>query len=318
MPQGYHHLTRDQRCQIFILLQGKHSQNYIAKSIGVGQSAICKELKRNRFHGRYDYERADEKARRRQSKKKPWLKKITGTLRIRIATLLKQRYSPEQISGRLKLDGIGISTQAIYNYFGTREQFNRYFRRKRKPYLKRAGICKVKIKNRKGIELRPAEVAAKIRVGDFEADTIVGKHHRSAILSLVDRRTKLVKLRLLLFKSAHGAAAAMIEALAPLKGHLHTITSDNGSEFAEHEQVATELAVGFYFARPYRSWERGLNENTNGLVRQYFPKGTDFSKISAKQVLAVERQLNNRPRKTLGFRTPNEVFSQLTGFEFPF
>lgn len=318
MLSGHRHLTREQRCQISVLLQEGLSQTAIALRLKVSQPTISKELARNDFYARYDYQRADEMALRRRKRARAERRKITGKLRVRIANMLKQYLSPEQISGRLALDGISISTQAIYNSFKRKESFHKYFRRKRKSYIKRAGVCKVKIKNRVGIEHRPAEVAAKQRVGDFEADTIVGTRHRGAIVSLVDRQTKLVKLRLIAFKSSNATASAMIEALMPLKTHLKTITSDNGSEFSLHEEVSAELGANFYFAHPYRSWERGLNENTNGLVRQFFPKGTDFSKITERQVLAVEHRLNNRPRKALGYRTPNEVFSALTGLVFPF
>ena len=159
-----------------------------------------------------------------------------------------------------------------------------------------------------GIEARPQVVAEKRRVGDWEADTIIGAAHRAAILSLVERKSKLVRLHKVEHNTAQAVAAASRALLGGTGRRVHTITSDNGREFAAHEQIASGLRAKFYFAHPYSSWERGLNENTNGLVRQYFPKKSDFSKITDRQIERVAERLNNRPRKTLGYKTPNEVF----------
>lgn len=190
-------------------------------------------------------------------------------------------------------------------------------RRSGKKYNKRGSKMAGRglIPNRVSIDNRPAEVALKQRVGDFEGDTIVGAGHRGAIVSLVDRKTKLTRLRLISGAKADETAQALIDALRPIKECVHTITTDNGKEFSQHESVAAKLNAKFFFANPYHSWERGLNENTNGLVRQYFPKGCDFTKLTQKQVLEVENKLNNRPRKTLNFNTPNEEFLRLTGID---
>lgn len=322
MPQSYHHLAFDQRCQIFTLRQEGFSQAAIALRVKTSQSSISRELRRNLYNGRYDYNVAQEKTARRRAVFGKTRRKLKGPLLILVRKMIQQEHSPDEISGRLKLKNIAsISHETIYKYIRPRDQFHRYLRRKAKPYLKRTGPEAAKrgpIPNRIGIEHRPKEVDEKVRIGDFEADTIIGVKHKGAIVSLVDRKTKLVRLRLVDYKSAAAVTDAMISSLSPLKGHLHTITSDNGSEFASHQEVAAELGVGFYFARPYHSWERGLNENTNGLVRQYFPKKCDFTKITDRQVLIVERKLNNRPRKTLGYKTPNEVFLELTGLDCPF
>ena len=169
------------------------------------------------------------------------------------------------------------------------------------------------IPNRIGIEERPEVVDIKERIGDFEVDTIVGRRHRGAILSIVDRVTKLTFLVLLTRGTAENVRKAMVAALKPFINDVLTITSDNGKEFARHEDIAQELCADFFFARPYRSWERGLNENTNGLVRQYFPKKTDFNSITQSDVAMVQHRLNTRPRKTLGYKTPSEVFYNATG-----
>ncbi len=315
MPQGYHHLAYDQRCQIFTLKQEGFSQAQIALRIQTSQSTVSRELRRNLACGIYDYHKAQDKTVRRRRFTGKRRRKITGSLRILIGKMVRQELSPDEISGRLKLENIAsISHETIYRYLRPRDQFHKHLRRKAKPYFKRTKANTTgPIKNRIGIEHRPKEVDLKLRIGDFEADTIVGAKQSGAIVSLVDRKSKLVQLRLVHFKSAAAVTDAIITSLIPIKKHLHTVTADNGSEFAWHEEIAAELGIGFYFARPYHAWERGLNENTNGLVRQYFPKKCDFSTITAQQVLAVQRKLNNRPRKTLGYKTPNEVFFESTG-----
>ena len=179
-------------------------------------------------------------------------------------------------------------------------------KKRRKRYGSRAR--RGSIPNRVSIEARPQVVETKRRVGDWEADTIIGTAHRGAILSLVERKSKLVRLSKVIRNTAEAVAAASLALLGKVAARVHTITSDNGREFAAHERIAAGLEARFYFAHPYSSWERGLNENTNGLVRQYFPKKSDFSKITDKQVNKVVERLNNRPRKTLGYKTPNEVF----------
>ena len=169
------------------------------------------------------------------------------------------------------------------------------------------------IPNRIGIEHRPAIVEKKERVGDFEMDTIIGSKHKGAIVSLVDRRTKITRLGLLVNSTAEETKNMVIKLLAPIQNHVLTITTDNGKEFAKHADITTMLNANVYFANPYHAWERGLNENTNGLVRQYFPKNSDFTILSHEQVQTVEYLLNTRPRKSLGYQTPIEVFLQLTG-----
>ncbi len=168
------------------------------------------------------------------------------------------------------------------------------------------------IPDRVDITQRPQIVADKARIGDWELDSIIGSHHRGAITSMVERVSKLTKLALLKTPSSAATHAAIIAKLEPLKAHVHTLTSDNGKEFAAHKTISNELEAEFYFATPYHSWERGLNENTNGLVRQYFPKRLNFDTLTHSDVQKVENLLNNRPRKTLNFLTPIEVFSQIT------
>ncbi len=225
-----------------------------------------------------------------------------------------QDWSPEQIAGRLKLEQQPtVSHECIYLYVyadkrrgGTLHQHLRSQKKQRKRYS--GYIRRGQIPNRISIDKRPQIVASKGRFGDWEADTIVGARHKGGILSVVERKSKLTRLRKLATKGAAEMKDNAILLLAPLAAKVHTITVDNGKEFCEHELIAAGLNARLYFAHPYSSWERGLNENTNGLVRQYFPKKYEFSRITNQDLQQVEDLLNNRPRKTLGYRTPNEVF----------
>ena len=172
------------------------------------------------------------------------------------------------------------------------------------------------LSHRKSIHDRPVEIAQRTRFGDLEIDTIIGKNHKGALLTINDRVTGLVWIRCLSGKEAEPLTKAAVDALMPVKDLIHTITADNGKEFSFHEKIAEKLNILIYFAKPYHSWERGANENTNGLIRQYFPKGTDFGNITQEQVMRVQNILNSRPRKRLGYMTPKEKFKQLTNLDY--
>ena len=227
---------------------------------------------------------------------------------------LRLDWSPEQISGRLKLEKQPtVSHEWIYLYIyadkrrgGTLHQHLRSQKKQRKRYS--GYIRRGQIPNRTSIEKRPQIVARKGRFGDWEADTIIGARHKGGIVSVVERKSKLLRLHKLATKEAAEMRQATVALLQPLAARVRTITVDNGKEFCEHELIAAALQARIYFAHAYASWERGLNENTNGLVRQYFPKKYEFARISNQDLQQVQDLLNNRPRKTLGFRTPNEVF----------
>jgi len=185
-----------------------------------------------------------------------------------------------------------------------------HLRHSGKKYNKRKGKNSGRglIPNRVDIDQRPAVVGAKSRIGDWEADTIIGANHRGAVMSHVERKSKYTKLAKLADNSADSVLQACARVLLPLADRIETITYDNGKEFASHAEIATSLGSLSYFAKPYHSWERGLNEHTNGLFRQYFPKGSDLSIVSDTDIQRVEDKLNSRPRKILGYRTPREVF----------
>lgn len=309
---NYTQLTRVQRYQISVLMKAERNQSQIAGLLGCHKSTISREIRRNRGYKGYRPKQADEQARGRHWKSHP--SRIRDQTWERVELLLLQEWSPEQIAGRLKLEQQpSVSHERIYQYIYANKQSGgtlyRHLRSQKKQRKRYGGHGRQgQIPDRITIDQRPAIVASKDRIGDWEADTIIGAHHKGAILSCVERNSKLTLLRKLQSKGALELKGECIKLLSPCADQVHTITVDNGKEFCEHKAIAAALQADIYFAHPYSSWERGLNENTNGLVRQYFPKKYDFAKITHQDVLHVAARLNNRPRKTLGFRTPNEVF----------
>jgi IS30 family transposase len=310
---SYTQLTREQRYQIYALKKAGHTRTEIARHVGVHKATVSRELVRNLGERGYRPKQADELA--QQRKRQRVRPRLTAAQWRQVEQLLRQQWSPAQISGRLALEGQArISHERIYQYVyadkargGTLYRHLRCQKQRRKRYgsYSRRG----QIPHRVLIDQRPEVVAQRARLGDWEADTIIGRNHQAAIVSLVERRSKLTRLKKVARNTAELVTNAVTTQLQPLT--VKTITSDNGREFAHHLQIGQNLKADFYFAHPYHSWERGVNENTNGLVRQYFPKKSEFSKINDKQVKKVEERLNNRPRKTLGYKTPNEVFFKL-------
>jgi IS30 family transposase len=318
---NYTQLTRGQRYQIRALMKAGHNQTQIAANLGCHKSTISREVRRNRGHKGYRPYQAAELAGDRQCE--AYRARIAWQTWQVVERLLRQDWSPQQISGRLRLEQQPtVSHEWIYLHIyddkrrgGTLHRHLRSQKKQRKRYggyLRRG-----QIPNRTSIDQRPKIVARKGRFGDWEADTIVGARHRGGILSVVERKSKLTRLRKLATKAAAEMKDNTIALLAPLAARVHTITVDNGKEFCEHELIASGLQARIYFAHPYASWERGLNENTNGLVRQYFPKKFEFARITEQDLQQVEDLLNNRPRKTLGYRTPNEVFFKQRSVALP-
>lgn len=318
---SYTQLTREQRYQIYALMKVGHNQSQIGVVVGCHKSTISRELRRNRGLKGYRPYQADELAYDRQCA--AYRSRIAWQTWQQVERLLCQEWSPEQIAGRLKLEQQPtVSHECIYLYVyadkrrgGTLHKHLRSQKKQRKRYS--GYIRRGQIPNRISIDKRPQIVASKGRFGDWEADTIVGARHKGGILSVVERKSKLTRLRQLATKGAAEMKDQAIKLLAPLAARVHTITVDNGKEFCEHELIAAGLHARLYFAHPYSSWERGLNENTNGLVRQYFPKKYEFARITDQDLQQVEDLLNNRPRKTLGYRTPNEVFFKQRSVALP-
>ncbi len=191
----------------------------------------------------------------------------------------------------------------------------KHLRHQDKTYRKRYGTAhnRTGIPNRIDIDKRPEIANKRERIGDWEADTIIGKNHKGAIVTLDERQSKLRLASPLQRKKAESVKDAMIALLCPIQQFVKSITFDNGKEFTMHESIAKALACDTYFAKPYHSWERGQNENANGLLRQYFPKSMELIDVTTKEVVNAVHKLNNRPRKCLGFKTPYEAFEKATG-----
>ena len=228
--------------------------------------------------------------------------------------MLREDWSPEQISGWLtREEGVSVSHERIYQHVYEDKRrggdLHRHLRCQ-KPRRKRYGHYdrRGQIRERVSIDERPEVVEARSRIGDWEADTVIGKLGGAVLVTLVERRSRLSLIALAPNKTAEAVKAAILKVLQSLSAQVHTLTYDNGKEFAYHMEIAKVLKADGYFAHPYHSWERGLNENTNGLIRQYLSKGTDFNKLTDRQVLEIMDKLNNRPRKCLGYKTPNQVF----------
>jgi transposase, IS30 family len=305
------------------MLAQKDTQDRIAETIGKNAAVISREIKRNsRENGLYDCDFAQAKY-EKGLKSKPRRAKMTDSVRNLVEEGLNKQWSPEQISQTAKSKGIEcVSHERIYQYVWSDKQNggNLYvnLRNRGKKYRKR-GAEKDKrgiITNRVSIHERPAIVGEKARVGDWEGDTIIGKDHKGAILTTNERKSGYVLLAKLGGKNADDLAAKMVAVLSPYQAVCHTMTFDNGKEFARHEEIAAALNLSVYFADPYASWQRGANENTNGLIRQYIPKKTDFDTISDQRIQEIQDLINNRPRKRLNWRTPNEVFHELSNIAF--
>ena len=307
---GYTQLTQDERYHIQHHLHQPLSQ--IAQDLGRSKSTISREIRRNSKNGSYRTADAVEHNRRRRSRS-PY--KRTAALCRSINRLIRLKLSPEQVCAYLeKHCGIRLHHSTVYAHIAQDKirggRLWQHLRIAAKPYRKRRGSIwtKGKVPDRTDIGNRPDIINRKQRIGDWEADTVVGLGQESALLTLVERKTKYLIIVRLNGLTAEETAMAMIGALKRHKANAHSVTMDNGKEFYRHIKVAKALGAKTYFCRPYRSWEKGLNENTNGLIRQYFPKGTDFNKISDAQIRRVQEALNNRPRKTLDYETPNSLF----------
>lgn len=314
------HLTQEQRYYICLQIASFASQSTIAKKLGVSKSTISKEIKRNsRSVGDYDSDYAGKKAtlvRSKASRAKAF-NNITVKMKQYICDKLKLSWSPEQISGRMKIDiGKKICHETIYSYIrhdrANKGNLYKLLAHRGKRYRNSSVSSTSQIIGRVDISKRPKIVDQKTRIGDFEIDTIVSARNtgKSCLFTMVDRRSKMTFIRKTLDKSALQIESAIEDIYLKSIVPIITLTSDNGTEFANHISISESLGCSFYFARPYHSCDRALNENTNGLIRRYLPKGTNFDTISESQIVCIQDDLNNRPRKTLKYRTPNEVMSK--------
>lgn len=320
----YHQLTREQRYQIASYLDVGYNQRQIAERVGVHKSTISRELRRNRNRTPRGYlprhahllalrRRCAKRKRRLRRRHWAWVKR-----------LLMREFSPQQIASRARLEGaFRISHEWIYRYIATDRRLGgmlyqrlrcQKIRRKRYGrHVRRRG----EIAGLRPIAERPACVAARARLGDFEGDTLAGRHWTTGVVTLADRASRYLLLGKLKRKSAPHTASVVNRRLrhltqaahrAGLTRSIHTLTVDRGQEFAHHDRITRRLDLPVYFADPHSPWQRGTVENTNGLLRQYFPRTIDFRTLTARDLRRAERRLNHRPRKCLGYRTPHEVF----------
>jgi len=293
------------------------AQAGIGLDLGVSHTTVGRELKRNSGGRGYRYKQAEEKSQARRHATAGKHRKMTPALIRLIETKLATlQLSPEQIAGFLSArGGVTISHESIYRHIWSDKRAGgdlwKNLRRRSRRYQKRGGDGKTsrgRIPGRIDIDQRPAIVEQRSRIGDWEADTIIGANSRGAIVSLVERKSRKTRLVKVERKTAKAVKSAIVSSMRPHRNKTRTITFDNGKEFSMHQKIGKSLRADTFFAKPYHSWERGTNENTNGLVRQYFPKKTNFATITQADVRRVERLLNNRPRKCLDFKTPNQVF----------
>ena len=326
----YHHLSDVEREEIAQLYYSGKSFSEIGRELGRHKSTISREIRRNRVRfgnlnrvvWRYFSGGGRVRYRNRRIAAKQDLPRILDDRMLLdyVKQGLKQRWSPEQISWRIMRDhprneSMRVSHETIYQWVRDDKKHDGkwylYLRQSHKKRRKKYGstLRRYRIQNRIPIEARPQAADQRKRIGDWEGDTMEGKNHQGKLLTLVDRKSRYTMALKLETKHSTDTIKAIERAFKQLpKSSRRTLTLDNGSEFAHFERLQDRKTTKVYFANPYASWERGTNENTNGLIRQYFPKTTDFNQISHQQLAAAIIQLNNRPRKCLNWRTPKEVF----------
>ena len=319
----YKHLTEEERYQIDDMRREGFNQMEIAKALKRSPSTLSRELHRNEGDRGWRPRQAQLKATERLG--------VRGSSNVKRASnaawdyaklhLQNDQWSPEQIAGRLALEGLEtISHETIYQRIledkNTGGELYTHLRckKKRKKRYGSARSMRGAIPNRVDIDQRPAIVDSRQRIGDWEGDTIIGAHDGGAVIaSMVERKSRYTCLAKAKNKTTTVVINSINQHMLPIADLVLTVTLDNGKEFSQHATLSNVLNADIFFAKPYHSWERGLNENTNGLVRQYFPKKIPFAKITDHDLRRVERKINNRPRKCLGYKTPFEVFSKSCG-----
>lgn len=313
------HLTSEDRFYIEKRRAENISMRAIARELERSPSSISRELGRNTphdFDGLYSSRAADNlaKQRRTTASQSKAFKGIDSFVDGYLRQSLANHTSPNVVSGELALKyQTHVSENTLYRYIELLEDQGESLRkdlpRRGKPY-KRSGTVRSTIKNRVDISERPAIADEKTEIGHVEIDTIVGKNHKSQLLTIVDKASKVVTIRRIKSKSAEAVIEGFRDVHQSTFYEFKTITADNGTEFAGHQEVEKITEADFYFAKPYSSWERGLNEHTNGLIRRFLPKGTDFNDVSDQELSRIEHILNTRGRECLGFYSPYDIFMQ--------
>lgn len=315
------HLTLQQRYALKAYLECGKTKTEAAKLLKVDRSTIYREIKRNsRKFGVYNPDYANMLAEERKERFCQNRRFDSCKQKLIDNWIIEEQWSPEQIKGYCDKAGIDmVSHERIYQYIRL-DKLNggnifKYLRHKLKHRNRPVSGKHELIKNKISIDARPETINNKERFGDWEIDLIVGKNNKGAMVTIVERKTAMIMIRKLeKGKNADALAETVIEMLMPYKTFVKSITSDNGSEFARHEKIAERLATQFYFAHPYASWERGLSEYSNKLIRQYIPKQTNFDKFEDSFIKQVQHKINRRPRKNLGFKTPKDVFFNYVAF----
>jgi IS30 family transposase len=316
---SYKHLSLEERHYIEVSVKNDRTATEIAIDLNRSQCTISREIRRNTGQRGYRHLQANRKAQERHTTKTKSIK-LTNEICNIIDGYIRIDWSPEQIAGRLKIEGIvDLHHETIYQHILTNKQLGgdlyKHLRHQNKTYRKRYGSARNRsgIPNRTDIDERPEAANNRERVGDWEADTMIGKNHKGALVTLDERKTKLRLALPVKGKKALEVTEAIRFLLKPVREFVKTITFDNGKEFTSHEKIAESIKCKTYFAKPYHSWERGQNENANGLLRQYFPKSMELIDVTVRQVFDAVHNLNSRPRKCLGYKTPYEAFRELTG-----
>lgn len=308
------HLTSIQRNQIEVLLKTNTSKKKVAQLLDTDKSTIYREISRNKKKRSYSANFAQQLCAERKERFGRPRKFTDHAKKFVVEKLAKEQWSPKQIIGFAGLNNIPmVSHERIYQFIRQDKKeggmlwihTRHKLKHRKRPVTGKQG----NIKNKVSIELRPAIVDAQERYGDWEIDTIIGENQKGAILTMTERKTGFLLMEKMEFgKQAEALAKAAIRMLFAYKNTVHTITSDNGSEFAQHELIAKKLNADFYFAHPYSSWERGLNEYTNKLIRQYIIKGSNFHLYDSEYIKLVQNKINRRPREKLNFQTPSKIF----------
>lgn len=335
MPQTYVRLTGAEREEISRGLSGRTKVTVMAKSLGRSVSTISREVSKG--GGKYIYraEPSMRRAKRRATSRRYGKRKLDDLPKLKDCVFQKinERWSPDQVAKTLKATypedaSMRISHEALYQYIyvlpkGTLKKTltkalrqERRYRHKRKTIMEKEAETRGKIADMLSIEERPGEVADRIVPGHGEGDLIIGKYKQSAIGTFVERTTRYTLIVPLKAKDAHCVRRAFAKEIQTLPVELRkTLTYDQGKEMSEHKKFTRSTGMQVYFAHPGSPWERGTNENTNGLIRQYFPKGTDFRTMTTKELKLAQRQLNGRPRMTLNYQTPEEEMNKLVALK---
>lgn len=314
----YNQLSADERDKIAVLKANGFNLSDIGQILGRNRSTISRELRRNKSdkYACYTPHLAQARCQHRKQEANTHPRLKNNQIREYVQQKLKEDYSPEQIAGRITMEhpGLSISHEAIYQYIYSdkpelKQCLARHYRVRKKRGKKRSGSAQT-IPNRVDISQRPAEVQQRLIIGHWESDSVTSRKSKVALAVSAERKSRLTKIVKIHRRTSEHFSNAVIDSLKDVPENQRlTITYDNGKENAEHQKINDALNVQSYFCQPYRSWEKGTVENTVGLIRRYFPKKTDFAKVTEQQIREVELKLNSRPRKCLGFKTPLEVFS---------